>query len=222
MTRGILPDRPRVNSSQAELGRVADQPGFDPLRVCLDVELKSEQVSAFPESLDGAIRRERKGVALRRQIEIVAVPMQHVTAFEVSQRAFLPRRRQLDRTPSNFLRRTGRDPRPERFGHELRAKTYSKRRAQSSKPAGDRGQLACKKGIGVFLVDADRPAQHDEKITVFDLRGLKGIHAGIKVSCFEPALRKDWRQRAQILERHVTKNEAGLHGEDAIGSAAFP
>jgi hypothetical protein len=211
MAGGILPDGARVNSGLAKLGRVADQPGFDPLRLCLDVELNSEQVFAFPESLDGAMRRERKVVAPRRQIEIVAVPMQDVKTFEVSQRACLPGRRQRDRSPPDFLRRAGRDLRSKRLGHELRAKTNTKRRAQSCKPAGDRAQLAGKKRVGIFLVDADRSAQHDQKVTALELRGLKSIHAGIKVSRFEPAPRKNGCQRAQILERNVTKNETCFH-----------
>jgi hypothetical protein len=66
MAGAILSDRARMNSSLGKLGRVADQPGFDPLRVYLDMELNSEQVWTFPEGLVRTMRCEGKIVAGRR------------------------------------------------------------------------------------------------------------------------------------------------------------
>jgi hypothetical protein len=72
----------------------------------------------------------------------------------------------------------------------LCAKTYTKRWAQDSEATGNQCHFAAEKGIFFFFVDADRPAQHDENVTVLDLCALEPTHPNLKVSRFEPAMLK--------------------------------
>ena len=69
---------------------MADQPSVDPSRVGLDVELDSEQTWSPPESLERAMRRESEGLAALREVEIVAVPVQHVDILQMPQLARPP------------------------------------------------------------------------------------------------------------------------------------
>jgi hypothetical protein len=62
----ILTDRARSNFRFTKFNRVANQPGFDALRLRLDVKLNSEQVRPFPECLGRAMRRECEILASRR------------------------------------------------------------------------------------------------------------------------------------------------------------
>ena len=62
----ILTDRARINFRFIKFNRVANQPGFDALRLRLDVKLNSEQVRPFPECLGRAMTRECKILASRR------------------------------------------------------------------------------------------------------------------------------------------------------------
>jgi hypothetical protein len=62
----ILTDRARINFGFTKFNRVANQPGFDALRLRLDVKLNSEQVRPFPECLGRAMTRECKILASRR------------------------------------------------------------------------------------------------------------------------------------------------------------
>jgi len=62
----ILTDRARGNFRFTKFNRVANQPGFDALRLRLDVKLNSEQIRPFPECLGRAMTRECKILASRR------------------------------------------------------------------------------------------------------------------------------------------------------------
>jgi hypothetical protein len=61
-----LPDRARINLRFTKFNRVANQPGFDPLRLWFDMKLDSEQVRPFPESLGRAVNGACKILTSRR------------------------------------------------------------------------------------------------------------------------------------------------------------
>jgi hypothetical protein len=187
----ILAERARINFRFTKFHRVANQPGFDAVRLRFDVKLDSEQVRPFPERLGWAMNCACKILASRRWFEDITVPMKNMNPFEVPQGARSPGRRQLDGGPSNFLRWPRRNFGSKCFRHKLCAKTYTKRWAQESEATRNQCHFAAEKGISIFFVDADWPAEHDENVTVFDLCALEPIHTNLKISRFEPAMLKN-------------------------------
>jgi hypothetical protein len=119
------------------------------------------------------------------------MPVKDMEAIKMPQGARASSRCQFDRGESDFLRRPGRNVRSKRLSHELRTETNAECWAQETKAVGDQSGFYPQKGIGIIFIDANRPAQHDEKIGTCDLRWLKTIHADINASRFEPAMLKN-------------------------------
>src|SRR5262245_17169427 len=131
------------------------------------------------------------------------MPVKYMESLKVPQGARAPSRRQLDGGPSDFLCRPRCNIRSKCFGHELRAETNAECRAQKTHTLANQRQFVREKRIDIFVVDADWSAQHDKEIGAFDVCVLKAIHADVKVSRFEPAVTKNWRQCTQVFKRDV-------------------
>jgi hypothetical protein len=116
--------------------------------------------------------------------------MKNMNAFGVPQGACSPGRCQFDRSPPNFLCWPRRNFGSKRFRHKLCAKTNTKRWAQACEATRNQSQFAVEKGIFFFFVDPDRPAEHDENVSVLDLCALKPIYPNLKVSRFDSAVLK--------------------------------
>jgi hypothetical protein len=86
MAGHILADKVWINFRFAKFNRMANQPGFDPLRVSFDVELNCEQIWTFLERLTRAMNGGGKILAERRQVEIVTMPVKDRQAFEVPEK----------------------------------------------------------------------------------------------------------------------------------------
>jgi hypothetical protein len=183
---------------------VADKPRFDPPRVRLDVELQAERSRPDAERLDGAQFGRCEALRARRQVAIIAMPVQHGQAFEARERRRAASVRQFDRRIANLLARAGSDPRAERRRHELRPQTHAEDGPLLIETAADRLDLFDKKRVGVSFVDAERAPEHDQEI-----RGKQGgigqvvdarLDIGERVAGFGKGVAPD----ADVLERDMT------------------
>ncbi len=91
---------------------VPDEPAFKRLRFCLDMKLQAKDMRADGESLRGAMLCRSQPLRFRRQIKVVAMPVQHVHAFEWREDRAFARLGQIDRCIADLFRRTRRDARP--------------------------------------------------------------------------------------------------------------
>src|SRR2546423_308166 len=135
VARRVPAERARVDLGLGQLHGVPNQPALNALRLDLDVELQAEELRPFSKRLEWALRGKCEIVAARRKSEIIAMPMQNVQSLEVAQRACAAGRGQRDGSPPDLFRRAGGDVCTQRLCHELRAKTYAKRRLHICEPA---------------------------------------------------------------------------------------
>ena len=102
--------------------------------------------------------------ASRGQIAIIAMPMQHRRRGERRERRCFAGIAQCQRRKTDFLHRSRRDARSKGRRHHLCAEANAEHRLIGLKPGLDGSDLAGDKRIGFGLVNADRPAQHDDEI----------------------------------------------------------
>lgn len=84
-----------VDPRLREFTAMADQPAFDPPRIGFQMELKPEDMMPKRKCLVGADVRSRQAHCTRRDVELVAMPVQHRYIAERSQRRVLSFRSQL-------------------------------------------------------------------------------------------------------------------------------
>ena len=100
----------QVDAGGGELERMADQPALHPLGVLLDMELERQHLAVV--DAEGLMRRDRgfgEPSRAARQIEGIAVPMQHpaLVLSERGERRFAPIGRKPDQAPADLLLAAG-------------------------------------------------------------------------------------------------------------------
>lgn len=147
-----------------ELDGVADEPALHGRGVRFGVELNAQGLAVIGESLVRANRGRGQTDGADRQVESIAVPMEHGAFAEMPQRAVSSGIGQSDRGPADFFGAGRIDARTERTGDKLRAEANAENREPQGEPALDQRQLILEEGIGRFLISADWAAKDDERL----------------------------------------------------------
>ncbi len=173
---------------------------------------------------EGLVRAERAcGEARRprRDVEGVAVPVQHRGAVEMRKRPCLALGRERDRCPADLLDAHGGDARVEGRCHELGAEADAEHRAPGGKTSLDQRDLAREERIGVGLIGADRPAQDHQQVGRRRVGPGEVLHGGIEIGDVMAAPGEQRAQQAQVLERDMAQRQhLGHHGPPADGAEA--
>ena len=126
-----------------EFRRVADKPFLEIAGAHFRMALKGKRGFAPRECLMQAGFRAGQQDGVLRQIEGIAVPVEHegVLRGEMTHRRRIARGRQQQWRPADFLRAAGIDRSAERAGDELRAEADAERRLVGVEPLLDRGDF---------------------------------------------------------------------------------
>src|ERR1700730_9374369 len=153
-----------VDPGGSECRRMADEPWFDPGGwVDLGMELHAENIGTRGEGLVAAHRSRGEMDGALRQIEGIAVPMQHRRSREMPKWRGCGGIRQVDRPPADLLD-TGRiDSGAERAGDELGAKADAESRPAGNYACFEKIEFLAQKWILVFLVNTNGRAEHDDE-----------------------------------------------------------
>src|SRR6185369_9875046 len=128
---------------QLDEGRVLAHPGRDHRRVELAVKLQGVTARPQPERLVRADLRRRQMDRAGRQVERVAVPVQHHLArAQAAQRRLAPDADEVDRRPADLAPVVGIDARAGAGRHQLRAEADAQRRLVALGQAGQKLDLA--------------------------------------------------------------------------------
>src|SRR3546814_5399200 len=101
----------------------------------------------------------------RRQVERVAMPMQHGRGSELTQRRLRASRAERNWLKADFLGWSGVHPCTQRPRHELRTKTNAQRRAVCRKPLLQKLQLLRQEGVFIILIGLDgRSEEHTSEL----------------------------------------------------------
>ena len=101
--------------------------------------------------------------------------------------------------------------RAERSGDELTPQAEAEQRTARRDALLEPLELAIDERVLVVLVDADRPAEHDEKIGREDVDGVELGRRHVDVGNGVAALCEQGREQPQIFERNVAESERGRH-----------
>ena len=210
----LLAHLARIDAGLAELDGVADEPAFEPRRLGLQMKLQRELRRRAGERLHRTMRRRGETLASRRQLAIVAVPVQHRRGAERRQHRSPAGGRQRQRRPADLLDRTRRHPRAKRRRHHLRAEADAEDRLVGFDARGDRGDFAGDERIGFALIDADRTAEHDDEIGRDQRLRVERLDAGIVIANLIAARGDQRAEQTEILEGDVANRQAGPGCDD--------
>jgi hypothetical protein len=134
----------QVDAGGGELERMADQPALHPLGVLLDMELERQHLAVV--DAEGLMRRDRglgEPGRATRQIESVAVPMQHpeLVFGERDERRFAAVRGEAEQAPADLLLAAGINAAAKHRGDELRAEADADDRLAAADHRLDHGEL---------------------------------------------------------------------------------
>ena len=210
---GVGAELVKIDAGGGELERMADQPALDLRHMRLDVELQRQHPA--PIGAERLIRRDRgfgEPHRAHRQVESIAVPMQH-PAFGLAQRIerrFASVRREPDQAPADLLLARGIDAGAEHRGDKLRAEADADHGLAAGEHRLDHGELGAQERIAVELVDADRTAEHDENVGVLGLRQV--VDASLQGAQRDAARGECIFQRARVLEANMSDGDGFFHG----------
>src|ERR1700730_16315476 len=199
-----------VYPGRSEFRRVADEPWFDPGGwVDLGMELQAENVGTRGKGLVAAHRGRGEMDGAPRQIEGVAVPMQHRRSRQMPQRCGCGGIRQIDRPPADLLD-TGRiDSCAERAGDELGAKADTESRPAGAQPGFEKIEFLAEKWIFVVFISADGRAEHDDEIWCHGIGEIAAANIAITELIAGP--RQRLLEGTEILEMNVPYDGRGFH-----------
>src|SRR5690348_5309246 len=191
---------------------MTDQPAFQSGRADFEMELECETVTANGERLVGRARRRREMRRARRQIERIAVPVQHARPRrEFSQGRGAAGGTQIDAGPADLLEAGGVHLGAERTRHELRAETDAEHRLARLETFFDQRDFRLEERIAVLLVDADRPAEHDKEVAIGNIGGAEIVDRRVAIACLISACRQRRTESVEVLERDVADGDGGRH-----------
>jgi len=222
MPLGIRAQRARIDAGLAQLAAMADQPAFDSAGIGFQVELQTQHPVADRVGLLHAAFGARQQFTALRQLEAVAVPMQHRHAGQRCQHRAAARIRQRQRAEADLLEAHGGDGGAEQARDQLRAQTNAEQRPAAGQAPFEQTQFVGKKGIGPLVEGADRPTQCNEKIACRGLLTGQVVRRGVEVAHVESTLAQQRFERAEVFEMDVAQGQGGLHAvcSDAVDVAA--
>ncbi|MNT06782.1 hypothetical protein D3C72_1414630 [compost metagenome] len=168
------------------------------------MELQRERMAAVAERLVRRACGAGEQFGAGRQVEGVAVPVQHLP---VRVRQGRERRAQAgfgrrDRPPAN-LARARIDARARRRRDQLRAQAGADHGPPRAEPLADDRDLGLQPRIGLGFIDADRPAQHHQQVRRIGRDQRQVVHAGLEHADLVPAVAHGIGNHAGMLERHM-------------------
>src|SRR6266851_2930987 len=198
--------------SCGDFAGMANIPALEPGRGRLEMALQGKSV-AFPgEGLVLVAWRRGEQARAFRQIESVAMPMQHRRAVaEWRQAGSAPDLGELQRRPADLLARAGVDTRTQRARHELAAEADAEHRPAAGETMLDDAQLVHEEGVELLLIGADRPAQHDQEIRRRHLGSGEVVDRSIAIGDRPAATLEQRGEGAEILERDVADGDGAGH-----------
>ena len=143
------------------------------------------------------------------------MPMQHRRRGERRQRRCFAGIAQCQRRKTDFLHRSRRDARSKRRSHHLRAEANAEHRLIGLKPGLDGSDLAGDKRIGFGLVNADRPAQHDDEIGCDERAGVERLDARLVKADVVIAGGEQRAEESKIFKSDVAHGDASFYSEVA-------
>src|SRR3546814_10672 len=146
----------------------------------------------------------------RRQVERVAMPMQHGRGSELTQRRLRASRAERNWLKADFLGWSGVHPCTQRPRHELRTKTNAQRRAVCRKPLLQKLQLLRQEGVFIILIGPDGTAKNDDEIGFHRLQRPELVDAYIIIMNFESRLMENRLESAEIFKSKVTDSDSSL------------
>jgi hypothetical protein len=175
------------------------------------MELQRQQIAPAPERLVRIDMARCQQFDIARQIERIAMPVQHRHAVDMAQRAGLVVN--SDRMKAQFARAAGIDPRTQRGGHHLRPETHPQRRPVGIEPACQPPQLAGDPRMRVLFIDPHRPAHHDHQIGAGEVVAGKIGVAHIDAIDLVSGRLDRITITGNPFMGHVADDQGGFHGD---------
>src|ERR1700732_4619560 len=193
-----------VDPGGSEFRRMADEPWFDPGGwVDLGMKLHAENVGTRGKGLVAAHRGRGEMDGAPRQIEGVAVPMQHRRSRQMPKRRGCGSIRQIDRPPADLLD-TGRiDSCAERAGDELGAKADAESRPAGNYVCFEKIEFLAQKRIFVFLVNTNGRAEHDDETDCTRIERREAAKPNIVIMELIAGPRQRLLEGTEILEMNM-------------------
>src|SRR5215470_724733 len=201
----LAPELAQIDAAGAgDLERVAHEPALQAARCRLDVELQPERMLPPGKGLIGVEPRGGQQLGFAREVESVAVPVQHRGArAQLGERGLAAGFGERERAPAQLLALASIDASAERLRHDLRAEAETEHGAAVPQAAFDGGDLSLEERIVPRLVDADRSAQNDQQIRIDEIAGAEIVQAGVAISDGEAEFAQHRGKAAEVLERDV-------------------
>lgn len=189
---------------------MADEPALKAVAgVGFRVELERKDGIAEREGLVRAGGRRGEGRRAPGCPETVSVPVEHGHAVEMPERAVLPGLGEREGREADLLFRPRRDRPAERHGDLLGAETDAQERFPGLKTPGDQCAFLRKKGIGVAVVNADRPAEHGQKVRLERIERGEPAVADIVIADGVARIPEHRLEGAEILEMDMANGKDG-------------
>ena len=146
-----------------------------------------------------------------RDIERVAVPVEHRGTGKLRQRAAQPRCGHVHRAPAYFFLRPGIDLCAKGGGHDLRPKANAQQGLARSQPLRHHGPLVKQEGIDVFFAHANGAAQNHGQIRILPQIAGHGAHPGLHIGHVIAGLFQRLLKNAQMLKSHMLHGNTTFH-----------
>lgn len=82
----------------------------------------------------------------------------------------------------------------------MRAQTDPECRPADTDARGDGSQLLGEEGVGVFFVDSDRTAQHDDEVGVRERIGGDWVDSGVEIGDLVAVLGQHGSDQSEVFE----------------------
>ena len=145
---------------------MAHEPVLHAGGVGLGMELQGQLSRPGPEGLVGRDVRGGQQAGAGRQVEGIAVPVQHGGPAQGGQGRGFPGLRQVQAAPADLLGLAGIDGRAQGLRHELGAQADAQQGTAFGQTAADEFLFPRKEGVGRPVVDAHGAAQDDTQVGI--------------------------------------------------------
>src|SRR5579883_975594 len=197
---------------RADLAGMADIPALELTRLDLDMTLEGEAVPLPGEGLLSVARRRSEMDGALRQIEGIAMPVQHRRVAERCQAGGAASLAQKQRRPADLLAAAGIDAGAQGACHHLGTETDAEHGSPRGEAFADRVELVGDEGIDLLFIGADRPAEDDQEIGRRDVRGLEIIDRRLAIGDGPAAALQHRGKAAEILEGDMADGDGLGHG----------
>lgn len=187
-----------------------------------DVELQGKTAGVVVKGLIVVMRVAGEAAGAFRQIERIAMPMQHLGALagELGQRGAEAFGRQRDLAPADLFHRPLVNSGAERGGHELCAEADAEHGLATRQAPLDQLDLGRQEAIGGDIADPDRPAEHHDEIGIANRAVGKLVRAGLAVGDIPAAPIEHPGEIAEILEGDMADCDDGAPPSRTVSKPA--